>query len=145
MGARSTDQRSWCSTLERSGGARTPGDAPGFRPSQSMRFAGRNLAALLLLPSLLFVRPAPEALSEAMLEQLESKEHAGAALQKEAAARNLSCKVQVKVGAAVDVVTEVANAGTHLVVTSCPSDRKSPDHQRVQSFLRESRNPVLIV
>ncbi len=88
-----------------------------------------------------------ETLEPELLDDLLAHEHAGliAALQKQAAESGLGCRVLVRAGETVPVVTEFANESDRLIVLSSPQDRRSERYQRVLGILRESRNPVLIV
>lgn len=84
---------------------------------------------------------------ETALAGLDRPETAGliGALQKAAWERSFGCHVTVRVGDTVPVVAELANEGDHVVIAPCPGRQGQGAFQRVQTLIRESGNPVMIV
>lgn len=68
-----------------------------------------------------------------------------AAVQREAVARSLGCRVSVRTGEVVPAMSDFANHITRIVVAACPRDPAHAAYQRVEGLIRASKNPVLVV
>lgn len=68
-----------------------------------------------------------------------------AAVQREAVARSLGCRVSVRTGEIVPAMSDFANHITRIVVAACPRDPAHGAYQRVEGLIRASKNPVLVV
>lgn len=68
-----------------------------------------------------------------------------AALQRASTTGKYTCRVVVRNGPVAAAVTEYANSGSGLIVTTCTADCTSTGFQRVQAIVRGSRNPVLVI
>ncbi len=88
-----------------------------------------------------------ERLDDRLIDDILARDHAGliGALQKLSSEKGLGCRISVRGGDPVEVITEMTNASSGIVALSKPDDRKSEPYQRVLSVVRESSNPVLIV
>jgi hypothetical protein len=86
-------------------------------------------------------------IDESALSGLGQPEMAGlvGAVQRHAAEKDLGCRISIRVGDAVETVTEFANALDDCVlVTDCPRDEKAPAYSRAHALIRQSRHPVLV-
>lgn len=86
-------------------------------------------------------------LDDGLIDDILAREHAGliGALQKRAAESGLGCRISVRGGEAVEVISEMGNAMEGVIVLSRSEARKSERYQHVLSVVRESANPVLIL
>ncbi|MBA2270418.1 MAG: universal stress protein [Chthoniobacterales bacterium] len=86
-------------------------------------------------------------IDESALSGLGQPEMAGliGAVQRHAAEKDLGCRISIRVGDAVETVTEFANALDNCVlVTVCPRNENAPAYSRAHALIRQSRHPVLV-
>jgi hypothetical protein len=88
-----------------------------------------------------------ENVQEAAAAGLTRPEMAGliGAAQRRAAGSGLACQVVVREGELVPTICRYVNQTRCLIVTACPRQSSATGYQQVQTLIRESRNPVLVV